>query len=936
MAEPNHLDSQLKLERYHVIEEIGRGGMGTVYRGVQLALEREVAIKMLAPEATSDPQLVARFRQEAMLVASLNHPRIVTIYDVLEVGGREFMIMEFVRGCTLEELRRRYGVLPLDEACRIAIQVLEGLAVAHERGIIHRDIKPENLMMVPSGDVKIMDFGIARLAAGSSQVKTQTGRALGTPRYMSPEQVMAKPTDARTDIYALGVVLYVLCSGRLPFENKNPIVVARMHLQDQPTPPEVHNPRIEPDLSQIILRCLAKEPSDRFQTPAEFMAALRPLQNKYKQARESSGELLPSGLVPVITEASGSFGTAATPISGVIAPASAASASVATGTVPPPRRAVSADDVTAPSQPAQGAGGTQPFDAQAPANANPFASAGSAATVAAGALSSRRNAIGRAENANAPISPDSLRKLGDVAQDKPIVKGDVLLENETRGWFDSFYERVQIGRIASWEALGVGFLLPGLVTVLTDHRASRRTMGWVTLLTSFALLALPLALVGQYLFRAYFAVRTLLQIQNDPPSVVMGKWIRREPERVFGAIGVLVFGLLICLWYSVSLTTAALQQEANAKEQARRSVQTRQTASGLGTQQALVTPAPDPNATPTPAPTATPKPTATPEPFIEMPTPTPRPRPTATPRPTSVAEEPTPVPAATPKPDEGESVRLTDNFIEDPRMGLPTGERARELAESNLPVPSPILLEPDPTPVPPGEKPNAGAVASRGDLPATLSDDPKELARQLLLFRDARVYDDLMLVDAIEKIRRLAPRTEETRIALAYLGIDLQEMSAGTYRRLVDDNLLPPWDKLRSELTNEGRLKNGDLFVIAAGRGASKNATAQLTERLDAGLSREQTVAIRALLADPRVQVQLNGVALGLMSRDSELGPHLSQALSMPDSRYYDAIFRWLGQHGKRNAVPVLQELAATGLGDRSYRNSQSKLKLTINACSKN
>src|SRR5215468_5816484 len=199
---------------YKIVEKIGEGGMGAVYKGVDLMLEREVAIKALRPELARQPDVVERFRAEAVTLARLNHPNIATLFSFLRQGDDYFMVMEFVRGETLESLLRRAGAMPLDRATTVFCQALEGIDHAHKMGIIHRDIKPANMMLTQSGSIKVMDFGIARVL-GTARI-TRQGSVIGTVEYMSPAQVRGQDTDARSDIYSLGILLYEMLTGRVP------------------------------------------------------------------------------------------------------------------------------------------------------------------------------------------------------------------------------------------------------------------------------------------------------------------------------------------------------------------------------------------------------------------------------------------------------------------------------------------------------------------------------------------------------------------------------------------------------------------------------------------------------------------------------------------------------------------------------------------------
>jgi serine/threonine-protein kinase len=257
--------------KYRVEDRLGRGGMGTVYRAVDETLHREVAIKVLNAEL-NDPEVARRFRAEAITVARLSHPGIATIYELFQHDGQWLMVMEFVRGETLERLVERMGALSPQRAAELCMQSLAALAHAHSMGVVHRDLKPANLMITESGSVKIMDFGIARVAG--TEHLTSAGYMMGTPAYMAPEQVMGHEIDARADLYAMGVVLYRLTTGRLPFKGDTPFAMAQSQVNDQPTPIGLFRADLPAWVEQIISRALSKAPELRFQSAVEFHEAL--------------------------------------------------------------------------------------------------------------------------------------------------------------------------------------------------------------------------------------------------------------------------------------------------------------------------------------------------------------------------------------------------------------------------------------------------------------------------------------------------------------------------------------------------------------------------------------------------------------------------------------------------------------------------------------
>jgi len=257
--------------KYRFVEKVGRGGMGTVYRAVDETLERDVAIKVLNSEIT-EPEVLKRFRAEALMLARLSHPGIAAVYDLHQQDGELFMVMEFVRGETFQQLSERLGQLRLDQAIGLASQALDALAYAHRVAIVHRDLKPSNLMLADSGLVKVMDFGIARIVG--SEHLTGDGSMMGTPAYMSPEQVRGDEVDGRADLYSMAVVLYRLLAAKLPFDADTAIAFAQKQLYDPPTPIKEARPDLPPQCEAVLARALEKSPRDRFQTAEEFRDAL--------------------------------------------------------------------------------------------------------------------------------------------------------------------------------------------------------------------------------------------------------------------------------------------------------------------------------------------------------------------------------------------------------------------------------------------------------------------------------------------------------------------------------------------------------------------------------------------------------------------------------------------------------------------------------------
>jgi len=276
-AEPRVLSG-----RYRIDEPIGRGGMASVYRGYDLTLGREVAIKILDRELADDNAFRTRFRLEAQAASRMAHPTIVRVYDAGEdsltapdgtVRPVPFIVMELVKGRLLKEIIAA-GPVPVTDAVRYVDGILEALEYSHRAGVVHRDIKPGNVMVTDAGQVKVMDFGIARAVSDSSSTVAETTQILGTAAYFSPEQAKGEPVDARADVYSTGVVLYELLTGRQPFRGESPVAVAYQHVSEAPLPPSEVNDTVPRALDTVALRALAKDPFQRYQDAAGFREAL--------------------------------------------------------------------------------------------------------------------------------------------------------------------------------------------------------------------------------------------------------------------------------------------------------------------------------------------------------------------------------------------------------------------------------------------------------------------------------------------------------------------------------------------------------------------------------------------------------------------------------------------------------------------------------------
>jgi len=259
-----------------LVKQLGRGAMGMVYLAHEDSLNRDVALKVLSPDLASDPKFVDRFQREAQSAATLKHPHIVQIYSYSGGEDRFFFAMEYVEGHTLRELMESSGPLPWAEALRVTLQIAQALEHAHALGVVHRDIKPRNILVEKgTGRIVVTDFGLSRVLAGSRL--TKDGELFGTPEYMSPEQIEGKALDGRTDLYSLGVILFELLTGSLPFEAESPVALLRMHLDREPRKPHELDPNIPREVGQLCLALMAKKPEDRFDSASELCGALEAL-----------------------------------------------------------------------------------------------------------------------------------------------------------------------------------------------------------------------------------------------------------------------------------------------------------------------------------------------------------------------------------------------------------------------------------------------------------------------------------------------------------------------------------------------------------------------------------------------------------------------------------------------------------------------------------
>jgi serine/threonine protein kinase len=280
---PRSNNNNVLSDRYELKEQLGAGGMAEVYLGRDRVLGRTIAIKTLLSQYGGDPHFIERFRLEAQHAAALNHPNVVSVYDTGSDNGTHYIVMEYVEGKTLRDIIREEGPLLPERVAEIGADVCAGLSFAHSHGIVHRDIKPANIMVTPGGAVKVADFGIARAVSGDTV--TQTAMVLGTAQYFSPEQAQSAPVDARSDIYSLGVVLYEMLTRQVPFTGSSPVAIAYKHVKEAPILPSRLNPDVPPALESIVMKAMAKNPDNRYQSAQEMREdLLRALHGRPVQA----------------------------------------------------------------------------------------------------------------------------------------------------------------------------------------------------------------------------------------------------------------------------------------------------------------------------------------------------------------------------------------------------------------------------------------------------------------------------------------------------------------------------------------------------------------------------------------------------------------------------------------------------------------------------
>ncbi|MCS7177662.1 MAG: Stk1 family PASTA domain-containing Ser/Thr kinase [Anaerolineae bacterium] len=293
----NSMEGTLLNNRYRVLELLGSGGMAVVYKGADTVLHRPVAIKILREAYASDPAFLARFQREARAAARLDHPNVVTVYDVGQDGNVHYIVMEYVEGEDLKSLIRRTGRLSVEQAVNIAIQIAAGVGHAHKMGIIHCDIKPQNILITREGGVKVTDFGIARALSESGLTDPEV--VWGSPTYFSPEQAAGERPVPASDVYSIGVVLYEMLAGVPPFQAEKPTALALMHLREEPQPLSIHNPQVPPQLEWIIRKLLAKEPAARYRTAEQLAMVLQEYWNRMTMATGAHPGVVPSPPPPV-------------------------------------------------------------------------------------------------------------------------------------------------------------------------------------------------------------------------------------------------------------------------------------------------------------------------------------------------------------------------------------------------------------------------------------------------------------------------------------------------------------------------------------------------------------------------------------------------------------------------------------------------------------
>ncbi|HEY7357462.1 MAG TPA: protein kinase, partial [Ktedonobacterales bacterium] len=281
-------------KRYELMEPIGQGSAATIYRARDRRIDRLVAVKVLREDYTTERKNITRFQMEARAASALTHPNIVQVYDYEQSADSYFIVMEFIQGVDLGRHLKTHHILDVDQAVGIAHDVALGLGAAHRRQIVHRDVKPQNIMVNGKGLVKLTDFGIVSMYKSlDAERLTTTGMAVGPVHYFAPEQAQGKIVSPAADVYALGIVLYEMLTGKRPFDGGTPVSVALRHIEELPEPPRKHNPRIPPGLEALILRCLEKDPRDRYANGDELAKALDDYEDEAEEDKTGPYEYSP-------------------------------------------------------------------------------------------------------------------------------------------------------------------------------------------------------------------------------------------------------------------------------------------------------------------------------------------------------------------------------------------------------------------------------------------------------------------------------------------------------------------------------------------------------------------------------------------------------------------------------------------------------------------
>src|SRR5215207_7571396 len=305
------------LGNYRIISQVGQGGMATVYKAYQPSMDHHVAVKVLPSQLAESKEFVARFQQEARTIARLEHPHILPVFDYGESDGTAYFVMRYLEAGTLKDRMVAGRPLPLDEIDRIFTQLTDALSYAHSHGVIHRDLKPANALVDSDGNLFLTDFGIAKILEEASPRLTQTDAIMGTPAYISPEQAQGQPVDQRSDIYSLGIILYEMVTGRVPFMADTPLAIIFKHVSDPLPLPSSIKPDIPASIEQVILKALAKDPKDRFSTAAEFAATWkRALEAKEPAWRKAETIPAPGSNAPISLAVTPSRVTGTAPKSG--------------------------------------------------------------------------------------------------------------------------------------------------------------------------------------------------------------------------------------------------------------------------------------------------------------------------------------------------------------------------------------------------------------------------------------------------------------------------------------------------------------------------------------------------------------------------------------------------------------------------------------------